>query len=127
MSLFFVFLLGKGDVMRKKIKGKLYFLARDAKSRMRNFSRERSIFEQIPYAKACFGVREQELYERVCKILSRDEIVINPIQELVDHKYYNSLSLESKQKYIFDLSEKYKEMKARYELECEELARVSNI
>ena len=126
-SLFFVFLLGKGDIMRKKIKGKLYFLARDAKSRMRNFSKEKSIFEQIPYAKACFGVREQELYERVCKILSRDEIVINPIQELVDHKYYNSLSLESKQKYIFDLSEKYKQMKARYELECEQLARVSNI
>ena len=127
IKVYFVFLLGKGDYMRKKIKGKLYFLAKDAKSRMRNYNREKSIFEQIPYAKACFGVREQELYERVCKILKRDEIVINPIQELVDYKYYNTLSLESKQKYIFDLSEKYKQMKARYELECEELARVSNI
>ena len=113
--------------MRKKIKGKLYFLAKDAKSRMRNYNRERSIFEQIPYAKACFGVQEQELYDRVCKILNRDEIVINPIQELVDYKYYNTLSLESKQKYIFELSEKYKQMKARFELEREELARVSNI
>ena len=113
--------------MRRKIKGKLYYLARDAKSRMRNYNKEKSIFEQIPYAKACFGVREQELYERVCKILSRDEIVINPIQELVDYKYYNSLTLEAKQKYIFDLSEKYKEMKDRFFLEQEELQKVSFI
>ena len=38
--------------MRKRVKGKLYFLARDAKTRMRNYNREKSIFEQIPYAKA---------------------------------------------------------------------------
>ena len=113
--------------MRKKVKGKLYFLARDAKSRMKNFNKEKSIFEQIPYAKACFGVHEQELYERVCKILDREEVVINPIKELVDYKYYNTLSIEAKQKYIFDLSEKYKIMKLRYEKEHEILAKVSNI
>ncbi|MBR6778919.1 MAG: hypothetical protein IKM43_02060 [Clostridia bacterium] len=113
--------------MKRKVKGKLYFLAKDAKSRMKNYNKEKSIFEQIPYAKACFGVHEQELYERVCRLLSRDEIVINPIQELVDHKYYSTLSLEAKQKYIFDLSEKYKEMKLRFERERVELAKVSNI
>lgn len=113
--------------MRKKVKGKLYFLAKDAKTRMRNFNREKSIFEQIPYSKACFGVQEQELYERVCKILSRDEVVVNPIQELIDMKYYNSLSLEAKQKYIFDLAEKYKIMKLRFERENEQYAKVSNI
>ena len=113
--------------MRRKIKGKLYFLAKDAKLRMRNFNKEKSIFEQIPYAKACFGIREQELYERVCKLLERDDIVINPIQELVDRKYYNTLTLDAKQKYIFELSEKYKEMKSRYEFEHRQLAQVSNI
>jgi len=113
--------------MRKKIKGKLYYLARDAKTRMKNYNKERSIFEQIPYAKACFGVREQELYEKVCKLLERDEIIINPIRELVDYKYYNSLSVEARQKYIFDLSEKYKLMKMKYEKEHEKLAQVSNI
>ncbi len=113
--------------MRKKVKGKLYFLARDAKTRMRNYNREKSVFEQIPYSKVTYGVHEQELYERVCKILSRDEVVINPIRELIDMKYYNSLSLEAKQKYIIDLSNKYKEMKIRYEREHEELAKVSNI
>lgn len=113
--------------MRRKVKGKLYLLARDAKARMKNFNREKSIFEQIPYAKACFGVKEQELYSRVCKILARDEVVINPIQELVDYKYYNSLTAEAKQKYIFDLSEKYKQMKNRYIMERDQLAHISNI
>lgn len=117
----------RGKIMRKKIKGKLYFLAKDAKTRMRNFNKEKSVFEQIPYVKACFGVHEQELYEKVCKLLSREEVVINPIKELVDYKYYNTLSLESKQKYIFELSEKYKTMKIRYEKEHNAFARVSNI
>ncbi len=113
--------------MKRKVKGKLYLLAKDAKTRMRNYNREKSIFEQIPYAKACFGKSEQELYERVCKLLSREDVVINPIQELVDVKYYSTLSLEAKQKYIFDLSEKYKEMKLRFERENEGFAKVSNI
>lgn len=113
--------------MRKKIKGKLYFMARDAKSRMRNYNREKSVFEQLPYAKIGLSEKEQNLYERVCRILGSDTIIINPIKELIDNKYYNTLTLEGKQKYIFDLSEKYKEMKLRYEQEHQEFAKVSNI
>lgn len=116
----------QGGNMRKKVRGKLYLLAKDAKNRMKNFNKRKSIFEQIPYAKAGFSLHEQELYARVCKILSSEEIVINPIKELVDNKYYSTLSLEAKQRYIFDLSAKYKEMKVRYERE-NELKKVSNI
>jgi len=105
--------------MKKKVKGKLYFLARDAKSRMKNYNKERSIFEQVPYARACFSVKEQELYSKVCRILSREEVVVNPIKELMDNKYYNSLTMEGKQRYIIELSEKYKELKNRYEREHE--------
>ncbi len=113
--------------MRKKIKGKLYFLARDAKTRMRNYNKEKSIFEQMSYVKV-YNAHEQELYNKVCKLLDSDTIVINPIKELIDNNYYNSLSLEGKQKYIFELSEKYKEMKARYEREQNAgLLKVSNI
>ncbi len=113
----------KGDKMRKKIKGKLYFLAKDAKSRMRNYNKEKSIFEQMPYVKS-LSAQEQDLYERVKKLLNRDEVVINPIQELIDRKYYNSLNNDAKQKYIFDLSEKYKELKTKFERE--ETTKVSN-
>ena len=72
-------------------------------------------------------MKHEELYEKVCRILGSDEIIINPIKELVDYKYYNTLSLDAKQKYIFDLSEKYKLMKIRYEKEHNTLAKVSNI
>ena len=113
--------------MRKKVKGKLYFMARDAKCRLKNFNKEKSIFEQIPYSQLSMGEHEQELYNRVCRLLERDEVIINPIQELIDRKYYNSLSLEAKQKYIFDLSEKYKELKLRYQHEHDIYANVSNM
>ena len=81
----------------------------------------------MPYDKIGLSEKEQNLYERVCRILDSNTIVINPIKELVDNKYYNTLSLEGKQKYIFDLSEKYKEMKVRYEREHQQLANVSSI
>ena len=113
--------------MKRKIKGKLYFLARDAKCRLKNYNKEKSIFEQMPYAKISFGEHEQELYNRVCRLLQSEEVVINPIQELIDRKYYNSLSLEAKQKYISDLSEKYKEMKIRYQREHDDFAQTSII
>ena len=109
--------------MRKKIKGKLYFLAKDAKTRMRNYNKKKSVFEQMPYVKS-LSAQEQELYERVKKLLNRDEVVINPIQELIDRKYYNTLNNDAKQKYIFDLSEKYKELKTKFERE--EITKVSN-
>ena len=112
--------------MRKKIKGKLYYLARDAKARMRNY-KKRSVFEQLPYGKLTFSAQDQELYERVKKILSREEIVINPIQELMNKKYYDSLSMDGKQRYISDLSEKYKQLKLRFEKEQEEFASASNM
>lgn len=110
--------------MRKKVKGKLYYLARDAKARMKNYNRQKSVFEQVSYSKVCFNENEMQLYNKVCKLLSSDEIVINPIQELIDRKYYNTLTLDAKQKYIFDLSEKYKQMKIRYETEQMHLAKV---
>lgn len=113
--------------MRKKIKGKLYYLARDAKARMRNYNRKKSVFEQLPYGKLTFSAQDQELYERVKKILSREEIVINPIQELVNKKYYDTLSFDAKQRYISELSEKYKQLKLRFEKEQEEFASASNM
>ena len=58
-------------------------------------------------------------------MLEEDRIIINPINELIDKKYYETLSLESKQRYILDLSDKYREMKERYDRE-RTFSRVSN-
>lgn len=60
---------------------------------------------------------EEAMYQRVCEMLSMDEYVSNPIGRLVDHDVYDNLSPQEKQKYIFDLSAKYRRLKERYNKE----------
>jgi len=98
---------------RIKQKGTLYNLARQAKNRMRNYSKDKSVFGNINYINS-YNEQDQQLYKKISKMMEEDRIIINPIKELIDKKYYDSLSLEARQKYIFDLSDKYKEMKERY-------------
>ena len=98
---------------RKKVKGLLYSLAKQAKARRKNYSKDKSIFTNISYINS-YNEQDQQLYKKICKMMEEDQVVTNPIKELIDKKYYDSLSLEAKQKYIFDLSDKYKEMKERY-------------
>lgn len=56
-------------------------------------------------------------YEKVAEILKSDEIILNPITRLIDHDVYDGLNDSEKQKYILDLTEKFNEMKKRYEKE----------
>ncbi len=95
-----------------KKSGVLYNLAKQAKRRMKNYSK--NAIQHLPYSKLAYSDSDQALYKKVCKLLEEEQIIINPINELIDKKYYDSLSLEGKQRYIFDLSDKYKEMKERY-------------
>ena len=57
---------------------------------------------------------DEKLYERVCRILDEDEDVINPIGRLIEHDEYDSLDDGGRQKYILELSKKYRELKERY-------------
>ena len=51
---------------------------------------------------------EQEAFQnRVYELLSRNEDCINPLKELSDSKLMALMSETEKQKYIFDLAEKY--------------------
>lgn len=106
-----------------KKSGVLYNLAKQAKRRMKNYNK--GGIQQLPYSKLAYSDRDQALYKKVCRLLEEERIIINPINELIDRKYYDTLSLEGKQRYIFDLSDKYKEMKDRYYKE-HSLSRVSN-
>ena len=81
--------------------------------------------QQLSYAKIAYSDQDQVLYKKVCKMLDEDRIIINPINELIDKKYYESLSIESKQRYILDLSDKYRQMKERYDRE-RNLSKVSS-
>lgn len=57
---------------------------------------------------------DEKLYERVCRILDEDEDVINPIGRLIEHDEYDSLDDGGRQRYILELSKKYRELKERY-------------
>ncbi len=60
---------------------------------------------------------DAELYRKVCKLLNSNTFTLNPIGQLIDHIEYDSLDNEAKQTYIIKLTDKYNEMRERYERE----------
>ena len=95
----------------KKETNALKVLAKEAKNRMKMYARS-SLHN--PYKTIVMSKEDCELYNKVCKILSRDNITTNPINELIDKEYYERLSPDARQRYILYLSDKYLALKARY-------------
>ncbi len=60
------------------------------------------------------AAREEEMYRKVCEILDCDETTTNPIGQLIDGDLYASLDPSAKQRYILELSEKFRELRERY-------------
>jgi hypothetical protein len=59
-------------------------------------------------------LKEEAFYKKVCKILEEEELVLNPIGKLLDREEYERLDEPNRQKYILDISKKFREMKERY-------------
>ena len=58
---------------------------------------------------------EQEAFQnRVYELLKQNEDCINPLKELSDSKLIALMSESEKQKYIFDLSERYNKVRDNY-------------
>lgn len=57
---------------------------------------------------------EEMLYEKVRNILESDEIIVNPIARLIDEGKYEQMDGETKQRYVLELSNKFRELKERY-------------
>lgn len=57
---------------------------------------------------------EDILYEKVCQLMESNEVLLNPLSRLIDHKVYDEMSDNAKQVYILKLSEQYIKMKERY-------------
>ena len=51
---------------------------------------------------------------KVYELLSKNEDCINPLKELSDSKIFKNLSEEEKQRYIFELSERYNRAREKY-------------
>ena len=60
------------------------------------------------------AMRDEKLYGKVCEMLENDEDVINPIGMLVEHEIYDEMDEVGKQRYILELSKKFREMRERY-------------
>ncbi len=71
---------------------------------------------EIIIRKTDFGIKE-EFANRVYEILKMEDTILNPIGKLVDEKHMKKLSSENKQRYLFDLSEKYNKIRENYERE----------
>lgn len=61
---------------------------------------------------------EEQFYKKVCKLLQNDSEIIDPIGKLVDKEIFDNLQTPTaRQKYILDLSAKFREMSERYNKE----------
>jgi len=58
--------------------------------------------------------RDESLYHKVKEILDENEFVSNPIGRLVEKERMMEMDDAARQKYILDLSQKYRELKERY-------------
>lgn len=57
---------------------------------------------------------DEKMYRKVCDILDSNEVALNPIGQLIDRSVYDGMDAAAKQRYILELSEKFRELKERY-------------
>ena len=88
----------------------LKFMAQQAKNRLRG--KDTSHKSNV---KTIEVQDDEKLYFLVKKTV--DDNCINPLAELIDIKYYKSLSNEQKERYFFNIADKYRRLKSRYEHE----------
>lgn len=60
------------------------------------------------------SVADERMYKKVCDILDSDEVALNPIGQLIESEVYSALDAAGKQRYILELSNKFRELKDRY-------------
>ena len=63
---------------------------------------------------ATTSVADEKMYRKVCEILDSNEITLNPIGQLIEREVYDELDATGKQRYILELSEKFRELQERY-------------
>lgn len=63
-------------------------------------------------------IYDEKLYPIVCKIIDEDD-GLNPIGRMIEREKYSQMENLDKQRYIFDLSERYARLSQKYLRECE--------
>ena len=57
---------------------------------------------------------DEKMYRKVCDILDSNEVALNPIGQLIERDVYDGLDANGKQRYVLELSEKFRELQERY-------------
>lgn len=78
-------------------------------ARMREFERENSRALGDDFAE-----RDEKLYRRVRDILDKNEDATDPIGQLMDREIFEKLDADNRQRYILELSAKFRELRERY-------------
>lgn len=105
--------------MKTKSQG-LKLLAQIAKQRLRG---EVGLISQPKFTTMKENVKllstddDDKLYKQICSILSENKDIINPIGKLIDYKRCNNFTKLEREKYFFDLIDKYSEFKTKFEKE----------
>jgi len=60
---------------------------------------------------------DEAFYLKVCELLNSDEVITNPLMRLADETTLAAMTDIARHHYILEISNKYKEMKERYEQE----------
>lgn len=63
---------------------------------------------------AAVSATDEKMYRKVCEILDSNEVAMNPIGQLIERDVYDSLDPSGKQRYVLELSEKFRQLKERY-------------
>ena len=62
-----------------------------------------------------FTAEEERMIDKVRDLVKREEVITNPIGQLMDNEYYANLAPMDKQVYIFRLSSSYIKIKRHIE------------
>ena len=99
--------------MTKTCNSPIRNLACEAKKRLKQGKEEcylRGTVSSIT-EKKMLTAEEEKLVCKVRELVEREDIILNPIGQLIDGDYYNTLSPSDKQTYIFKLSTMYIKIK----------------
>lgn len=113
--------------MQKEGYDALKRMAMLAKNRLRNKVRENDnkSLKKSDRFKVLFGEgvdvkckiitkEDEKFYSKVKQMLDENQDVANPIARLIDYKVFNKLDDNAKERYLFELINKYKLYKDRY-------------
>lgn len=111
----------------KELSGRelLKYMAQQAKNRMRgkndkqpiNISHYSGMKQNMVISSRINEDDDKKLYNKVCYLLDSEGDIFNPIDRLIDIDEYNRLNYQGKERYLFNLAEKYRNFKDKYEVE----------